>query len=208
MSISAPVPSPPQVRMMQTGYTAPQFYPQPQPQVVYVKEAVKNVTNNTKAAKTVNSIGKTLMKYVFQFTASAILLMVIFAVVMKATGLDDWMKDLAPWAGPIITGLLAITGVGALTKAGFFGKAKKAKALAEEAKAARKAGDIKKAKKLEQEAKAASEEAEAAKAAKAAKAAEAEGRALEEGAEAAKAAKVAREGEQGLAEIKNLVRII
>ena len=160
---AAPVPSPPQVPMMPTGYSAPQ-YPQfqPQPQVLYVSAPVKNVTNNTKAAKTVNSIGSKLIGYTFKFTVLAVVLMVVFAVAMKVTGLDKLAKNLAPWMGPIITGLLAITGVTALTKAGFFGKAKKAEALAEDAKAAREAGDLEKAKKLEKEAAEAKAEAEAA----------------------------------------------
>ena len=199
--VAAPMPAPPQVPMMPTGYSAPQ-YPQyqPQPQVLYVSAPAKNT-----AVKSVNSIASSISMAILKIGLP--LLFVLWGVYyFFQTDVGKGILEAAKWLVPIIGVIGAITGGAylykAASKAGFLGKAKKAEALAEDAKAAREAGELEKAEKLEKEA--ADTKAEAEAAGEEVKGVTESGKLAKEGEEAAKLAKEAREAEAAAQEAKEL----
>ena len=197
---AAPIPSPPQVPMMPMGYGAPQ-YPQyqPQPPVVVLQSAAKNAN----VTKSVNSIASSISMAILKIGLP--LLLVLWGVYFffqsdTGKGLLDALK----WLVPIIEAIGVLT-LGKylykeVSKAGFLGKAKKAEALAEDAKAAREAGELEKAEKLEKEAADAKAEAEAA--GEEVKGVTEAGKEAKEAEEAANLAKEAEEAAQEAKEIR------
>jgi len=187
-----PIAPAPPIPSMPMGYAAPQM-------VRYVPPSPMYPMYSTPTAKAVNNVGGALVTRGLELTLTVLLLLMGVYLFFK-TGPGKDLLSMFKWLGPIVEAIGVLTGVGYLYKygsrAGFFGKAKKAEQLAEDAKTAREAGDIEKAKKLEKEAQEAKAEAkEAEEAAKLAK----------ETKEAEEAAKLAKETKEAK-EVANLLK--
>lgn len=195
---AAPMPMPPQLPTMPMGYGAPQ-YPQyqPQPPVVVLQSATKSV----------NSIASSISISILKVGLP--LLLILWGIYFFfQTDVGKAISEALKWLVPIIEAIGTITAAAAMykvaSKFGFLGKAKKAEALAEDAKTAREAGDLKKAEKLEKEAADAKKEAEAA--GEEVEGVTDTGKLVKEGEEAAEAAKAAKEAEE-LREATSLFKI-
>lgn len=212
--VAAPMPAPPRMPTMPMGYGAPQ-YPQfqPQPPVVVLQSAAKNIPNNTNKIKVGNVFSKIINNPIFSTVVIIWVTIFILYLFLNSDAGKGFMKNFSHVADAILKIAKAL-GIGAVAwgvwkvAPGLLSMGRKAQLLAEDAKAAREAGDLEKAEKLEKEAADAKAEAEAAgEEVKGVTDAGKEAKEAEEAAKLAKEAKAAAQEAEEIREAASFLRV-